>query len=201
MEFEVLHLSCPEDIKSRSGSSSPGSEQEESETEAVKDPREDEKADQPQEVDQEETAVPLDETDPTTETEAAVTKDSDIHNSAGDSTEIDISDTNISSGNKQSDNTSGDREVEKTVDCEQEEEPERGKYKPTDAALELSAEWEHGSILYGGFSTIITTTLFESESVPGPGCVQPWQQLSNYHSVFSAVVSGWDIWSNTVGLL
>ncbi|XP_030288593.1 glutamate-rich protein 3 [Sparus aurata] len=116
-----------EDIKSRSGSSSPGSEQEESETEAVKDPREDEKADQPKEVDQEETAVPLDETDPTTETEAAVTKDSDIHNSAGDSTEIDISDTNISSGNKQSDNTSGDREVEKTVDCEQEEEPERAK--------------------------------------------------------------------------
>lgn len=141
MEFKVLHLSCPEDIKSRSGSSSPGSEQEESDTEAVRDSREDEKADQPQEVHQEETAVPLDETEPATETEAAAAKDSDTHNSAGDSTEIDISDTNVPSENKQSDDTSGDREVEKTVDeCEQEEEPERGEYKPTDAALELSPE-------------------------------------------------------------
>ncbi|KAM8745879.1 glutamate-rich protein 3 isoform 1-T1 [Acanthopagrus schlegelii] len=117
-----------EDIKSRSGSSSPGSEQEESDTEAVRDSREDEKADQPQEVDQEGTAVPLDETEPATETEAAAAKDSDTHNSAGDSTEIDISDTNVPSENKQSDDTSGDREVEKTVDeCEQEEEPERAK--------------------------------------------------------------------------
>ncbi|XP_044055810.1 glutamate-rich protein 3 isoform X2 [Siniperca chuatsi] len=124
-----------DDIKSHSGFSSSGSDREESDAEATKDSREDEKEEQPKEVDQAETAVPTDEKDePNPEeaaaTESAVPKDSDIQNSAGDSTEIDISDTGVPSGNvnKQSDDTSGDKEVEKTVDeSKQEEEQERAK--------------------------------------------------------------------------
>ncbi|XP_074491677.1 glutamate-rich protein 3 isoform X1 [Sebastes fasciatus] len=125
-----------EDIKSRSGSSSSGSDREESDAEATKDSREDEKAEQPEVVTQEETAVPPDERkdEPqeaaVTEVEPAAPKDSDIQDSAGDSTEIDVSDTSVPSGNekKQSDDTSGDKEVEKTVDeSKQEEEPERAK--------------------------------------------------------------------------
>ncbi|KAM9358048.1 glutamate-rich protein 3 [Symphorus nematophorus] len=124
-----------DDIKSQTGSSSSGSDQEESEDEAAKDSREDEKPEQPKEVNQEETALPPDKKDePNPEeaaaTESAAAKDSDVQNSAGDSTEIDISDTSVPSGNenKQSDDTSGDKEAEKTVDeSKQEEEQERAK--------------------------------------------------------------------------
>uniref|UniRef100_UPI0037E8A243 glutamate-rich protein 3 n=1 Tax=Semicossyphus pulcher TaxID=241346 RepID=UPI0037E8A243 len=126
-----------EDIKSRSGSSSSGSDREESDAEATKDPREDDKAEQPKEVDEEEAAPPpevKDEPHPeesaATEAESTAPKDSDIPNSAGESTEIDISDTSVPSGNenKQSDDTSGEKEVQKTVDeSKQEEEQERAK--------------------------------------------------------------------------
>ncbi|XP_049911780.1 glutamate-rich protein 3 [Epinephelus moara] len=127
-----------DDVKSRSSSSSSGSDREESDAEATKDSREDEKAEQPKEVDQEETAVPADEKkeEPNveeaaaTEAEPAVAKDSELQDSAGDSTEIDISDTSVPSGNenKQSDDTSGDNEVEKRVDeSGQEQEQERAK--------------------------------------------------------------------------
>ncbi len=140
----MLCLSCKEDIKSHSGSSSSGSDREESDAEAGKDSREDEKAENSTEVNQEESVALLDEKDETaTEVESAVAKDSDIQNSAGESTEIDISDSSVPSGNefKQSDDTSGDKEAEKTVDeSKQEEEQERGEFKPTNPAQELSHE-------------------------------------------------------------
>ncbi|KAM7388357.1 hypothetical protein PAMP_024535 [Pampus punctatissimus] len=126
-----------EDAKSHSGSSSSGSDREESDTEAPKDSRENEKAEQPTEVDQEETVAPSDENDEpnleeatAVESAAAAAKDSDIQDSPWDSTEIEISDASAPSGNenKQSDDTSGDKEDEKTVDeSKQEDEQERAK--------------------------------------------------------------------------
>ncbi|XP_060890785.1 glutamate-rich protein 3 [Labrus mixtus] len=126
-----------EDLKSRSGSSLSGSDQEESDAEVTKSSREEEKAEQPKEADEEETAVPPDKKDepqrgetPPTEAESAAPKESDVPNSAGERTEINISDTSLPSGNenKQSDNTSGEKEVEKTVnESKQEEEQERAK--------------------------------------------------------------------------
>ncbi|XP_029286166.1 glutamate-rich protein 3 [Cottoperca gobio] len=120
-----------EDIKSRSGSSSSGSDRDESDAEAT---REDEKAEQPKEVDHEETAVlpdgkkdePHPEEAAATEAEPAARKHSDIQDSAGDSTEVEVCDTSVLSGNKQSDDTSGDKEVEKD-ESRQEDEQERAK--------------------------------------------------------------------------
>ncbi|KAM7011908.1 glutamate-rich protein 3 [Tautogolabrus adspersus] len=126
-----------EDLKSRSGSSLSGSDREESDAEDTKNSQEEEKAEQPKEADEEETAVPPDKKDepqrgetPPTEAESAAPKESDVPNSAGESTELNISDTSVPSGNenKQSDNTSGEKEVEKTVnESKQEEEQERAK--------------------------------------------------------------------------
>lgn len=76
-----------------------------------------------------------------TETESTFAKD--LQDSAGDSTEINISDTSVPSGteNKQSDDTSVDNEAENMVDkSKQEEEQERGEYKSVDTAVELSPE-------------------------------------------------------------
>ncbi|XP_051233979.1 glutamate-rich protein 3 isoform X2 [Dicentrarchus labrax] len=134
-QVEEKDASETEDDEKEDGSSSSGSDREESDAEATKDSREDEKAEQAQEVHREDTAVPPDEKDKPNPEEAAATestgpKDSDIPNSAGDSIEIDISDTSVPSGNenKQSDDTSGDKEVEKTVDESKEgEEQERAK--------------------------------------------------------------------------
>ncbi|XP_074525222.1 glutamate-rich protein 3 isoform X1 [Halichoeres trimaculatus] len=123
-----------DDIKSQSGSSSSGSEREESD---VEDDREDDKAEQPKEVDEEESAAPPDEKDepqseetPATKADSAAPKDSDVPNSAGESTEIDVSDTSVPSGNenKQSDDTTGEKEVAKIEhESKQEEEQERAK--------------------------------------------------------------------------
>ncbi|XP_022615161.1 glutamate-rich protein 3 [Seriola dumerili] len=142
-----------EDIKSRSGSSCSGSDREASDAEATKESREDEKAEQPEEVDQEETVAPPEEKDEpnpeeaaaATEAESAAAKDTALQDSAGDSTEIDISDSSVPSGseNKQSHDTAGDKEAEKTVDegkQEEGQEQKRGEYKPTDTAVELSPE-------------------------------------------------------------
>ncbi|KAK9519049.1 hypothetical protein VZT92_021803 [Zoarces viviparus] len=118
-----------EDVTSHSGSSSSSSDREESDAESTKDSREDEK---PKELDQEETVVPpddkKDEPNPeeaaATEAEPAVPKDSDIQDSARDSTEREVCDTGVPSGNenKQSGDTSGDKEEEKTVEENQQEE-------------------------------------------------------------------------------
>uniref|UniRef100_A0A3Q1EQA9 Glutamate rich 3 n=1 Tax=Acanthochromis polyacanthus TaxID=80966 RepID=A0A3Q1EQA9_9TELE len=126
-----------EDIKSRSGSSSSGSDQEESDAEDTKGTNEEEKAERPKEVDPEEAAAPPDEKDEpnpeeaaVTEGESAVVKESDVQDSAGDSTEIDISDTSVPSGNenRQSDDTSGGKDAEKTIEENKpEEEQERAK--------------------------------------------------------------------------
>ncbi|KAE8294258.1 Glutamate-rich protein 3 [Larimichthys crocea] len=95
-----------DDIKSRSGSSFTGSDREESDGEAPEDSKEEKIAEQPKENGQEKTAVPPDEKDEpnpeesaATEDESALPKDSDVQNSAEDSTEIDISDTSVPSGN------------------------------------------------------------------------------------------------------
>lgn len=146
----MLCLSQTEDIKSQSGSSCSGSDQQASDAEATKDSREDEKPEQPVEVDQEEHLLPeKDEPKPeeaaaATEAESAVANDSELQDSAGDSTEIDISDSSVPSGteNKQSDDTSEDRKAEKTVDEGKEKEgqaQERGEYGPTDT-VELPPE-------------------------------------------------------------
>uniref|UniRef100_A0A3Q3KAY1 DUF4590 domain-containing protein n=1 Tax=Monopterus albus TaxID=43700 RepID=A0A3Q3KAY1_MONAL len=119
-----------EDIKSRSGFSSSGSNREESDTEATQDLREDETTKQPEEVDPEEDVTPTDKPNSEEAAESAMAKDSDTPGSAGDSTEIHISDTSVPSGNenKHSGDTSGDTEAEKMVDeSKQEDEQERGE--------------------------------------------------------------------------
>ncbi|XP_029939041.1 glutamate-rich protein 3 [Salarias fasciatus] len=126
-----------EDIKSRCGSSSVGSDQEESDNEAANNPKEEEKAEQPEEVNQEESvSVSNEKEEPNleevvaTKGESPVVKDSDMQTSAGESTEIEISDTSALSGNekRQSDDISGDTNAEKTAEeSKQEEEQERAK--------------------------------------------------------------------------
>ncbi|KAK2835641.1 hypothetical protein Q5P01_016125 [Channa striata] len=119
-----------EKMQSRSGSSSLGSTQEESDgdAEVPKDSRDEETAEQPEKVTQEETVAGPDENDKPNPEEAS--KESDLQDSAGDSTEIDISDTSFPSGseNRQMEDTLGGREAEKMVDKDkQEEEQERAK--------------------------------------------------------------------------
>ncbi|XP_041646752.1 glutamate-rich protein 3 [Cheilinus undulatus] len=140
-----------EDVKSWSGSSLSGSDHEESDAEATKDSREEEeKAEQPTEINEEKNAPPHEkdephpEETPATEAESAAPKDSDIANSAGESTEIDISDTSIPSGteNKQCEDTSAETEEKKTVNESKEEvEQERAKSvqeKLAEAILKVS---------------------------------------------------------------
>lgn len=129
----VLHHSCTEDITSRSSCSSSGSEQEESDAEGDKDSTEDEEAEEPQKADREETVVAPDQTgEPSAEETSAADAECAVANSAGDSTEIDISDSSIPSGNemKQSDDTSGDTEVAEMVrGSNRDAEQERGECK------------------------------------------------------------------------
>lgn len=141
--FKMPCLSQTEDIKSQSGSSCSGSDREASDAEATKDSREDEKPEQPVEVDQEEHLPPPEEAAAATEAESAVANE-ELQDSAGDSTEIDISDSSVPSGTeiKQSDDTSEDRKAEETVDEGKEKEgqaQERGEYEPTDT-VELPPE-------------------------------------------------------------
>ncbi|XP_062251646.1 glutamate-rich protein 3 [Platichthys flesus] len=125
-----------DDIKSRSGSSCTSSDQEASDDEATQDHRE--KAEQTSVVDEDETVAPPDEKDELYPEEAAATQaacgaaiDPDLQHSAGDSTEIDISDTSVPLGQelKPSDDTSGEKEEVKTEDEGKQEEqgPERAK--------------------------------------------------------------------------
>uniref|UniRef100_A0A1A8FLG0 Chromosome 1 open reading frame 173 n=1 Tax=Nothobranchius korthausae TaxID=1143690 RepID=A0A1A8FLG0_9TELE len=107
-----------DDITSHSGSSSSGSDQEESDSEGIKD----EKEDVPEE-DQEEAASPTDETEePQTQVPAA-TKEETVLDSAGDSTEIEISETSVPSGSedKQNNDNSEDKTHEDTGDGNKEE--------------------------------------------------------------------------------
>ncbi|KAM3620356.1 uncharacterized protein V6R79_021988 [Siganus canaliculatus] len=122
-----------DDEKDDVKSSSSASDREESDGEVEK---EDKKAEEPKEVSGEEEAVPPpDETGEADPEEAAVAEaepapESDLQNSAAESTEIDVSDTTVPSenDNKQSEDTSGDKEAEQTVDeSKPEEEEERAK--------------------------------------------------------------------------
>ncbi|CAI5639614.1 unnamed protein product [Oreochromis niloticus] len=125
-----------DDMRSHSGSSSSGSssgsEHEESDAEATRDINEDEKAEQQKEDSQEETIAqpeekdePDPEEDVATEAECSAAKDSHM-DSAGDSTEIEISDTSVPSGSET--RQSDDKEAEKTLEeGKQEEEQERAK--------------------------------------------------------------------------
>jgi len=127
------HLSCTKE--SRSGSSFSGSDLEESDAEATKDSKEDD--DHLKEEDQEEEAAPVGEKDEpnpeetaATEVMSALAKDSEIQDSAGDSTEIEISDTSVPSanGNKPSEDSSGDQNNNKTAgESKNEEDQERGE--------------------------------------------------------------------------
>ncbi|XP_060934875.1 glutamate-rich protein 3 [Limanda limanda] len=125
-----------DDMKSLSGSSCTSSDQEASDDEATQDHRE--TAEQTAVVDEEETVSPPDEKDEPYPEEAAVTeaesgaaKDPDVRDTAGDSTEIDNSDTSVPLGQelKQSDDVSGEKEEVKTEDEGKQEEqgPERAK--------------------------------------------------------------------------
>ncbi|XP_024859700.1 glutamate-rich protein 3 isoform X2 [Kryptolebias marmoratus] len=97
-----------EDTMSRSGSSVSSSDQEESDAETVKDSTKDEKAGQPKEDDQEDLAAPANEGEELKSEEAAAAKVEPTFDSAGDSTEFEISDTSAASGgvNKQGDDAS-----------------------------------------------------------------------------------------------
>lgn len=120
------------DMRSHSGSSSSGSEHEESDAEATRDINEDNKAKQQKEDSQEETIAqpeekdePNPEEDVATEAESSAAKDSHM-DSAGDSTEIEISDTSVPSGSET--RQRDDKDAEKTVEeGNQEEEQERGE--------------------------------------------------------------------------
>lgn len=119
------------DMRSHSGSSSSGSEHEESDAEATRDINEDNKAKQQKEDSQEETiAQPEEKDEPNpedvaTEAESSAAKDSHM-DSAGDSMEIEISDTSVPSGSetRQSDDKDAEEPVE---EGNQEEEQERGE--------------------------------------------------------------------------
>ncbi|XP_069006396.1 glutamate-rich protein 3 isoform X2 [Embiotoca jacksoni] len=121
-------------------------DQEETDAVATKESKEEEKAEQPKEADQEETDDPPDENPnpeeaaatttvatvaaAETEGESAVAKDSGLLDSAEDSTEIEISDTSVPSGNenRRSDDISGDKDAGKAAkESKQEEEQERAK--------------------------------------------------------------------------
>lgn len=120
------------DMRSHSGSSSLGSEHDESDAEATRDINEDNKAKQQKEDSQEETIAqpeekdePNPEEDVATEAESSAAKDSHM-DSAGDSTEIEISDTSVPSGSET--RQSDDKDAEKPVEeGNQEEEHERGE--------------------------------------------------------------------------
>ncbi|XP_004555118.3 glutamate-rich protein 3 isoform X1 [Maylandia zebra] len=121
-----------DDMRSHSGSSSSGSEHDESDAEATRDINEDNKAKQQKEDSQEETIAqpeekdePNPEEDVATEAESSAAKDSHM-DSAGDSTEIEISDTSVPSGSET--RQSDDKDAEKPVEeGNQEEEHERAK--------------------------------------------------------------------------
>ncbi|KAK2907774.1 glutamate-rich protein 3 [Channa argus] len=119
-----------EGIRSRSGSSSSGSTREESDgdAEVTKDSREVETAEQPEEVEQDEAVAPPEEGDKPNPEEAL--KESDLQESVGDSSEINIFDTSFPSAseNQQTEDISRDREGEKAVDKgKREDEQERAK--------------------------------------------------------------------------
>ncbi|KAM9385831.1 glutamate-rich protein 3 [Pholidichthys leucotaenia] len=118
-----------EDTKSHSGSSSHGSDQEESDAEDTKEPKEDEKTEEPKEVTEEETTASPTEKNKLRPEEAAHTEDkctapsdSNMLDSAGDSTEIEISDTSMPLGdnNRSSEDTSGEKDEEIMAEEEQE---------------------------------------------------------------------------------
>uniref|UniRef100_A0A3Q3RHK7 Glutamate-rich 3 n=1 Tax=Mastacembelus armatus TaxID=205130 RepID=A0A3Q3RHK7_9TELE len=140
-EFKKLCLSCTEDIKSRSATISRVRNHEESDAETTEDLREAKETQKFDEVNQEETVASPQEPNPVdaAATESTVAKDSNTQDSTGDSPEIQISDATDPSGNenKESDDTSGDKEVDES---KQDEEQERGEYKPADAGVELSPE-------------------------------------------------------------
>uniref|UniRef100_A0A667W9M9 Glutamate-rich 3 n=1 Tax=Myripristis murdjan TaxID=586833 RepID=A0A667W9M9_9TELE len=131
--------------KSHSASSVSGSDREESDVEDSKDVKEEQTAERSedheedaQEVDQEETPA-SESVSPIPPHAATAAKDLEMQDSPGDSTgctELEVSDATVPSGNegKGNDDVPGDepgKEDEKRVDeCKQEEEPERGKYKP-----------------------------------------------------------------------
>lgn len=138
-----VYVTCTEDTRSHSGSSSSGSERDESDAEDAEDINEDKKAEQPGEDRRAETVAQPVENDEPNPGEAAATEDSasvarDSHvDSAGDSTEIEISDTSVPSGSdtRQSDGKDAEKMIEESKD---EEEQERGEYKTT----RIAVEWE-----------------------------------------------------------
>ncbi|XP_035769034.1 glutamate-rich protein 3 [Neolamprologus brichardi] len=118
-----------DDMRSHSGSSSSGSEHEESDAEATRDINEDNEAKQQKEEETiaqpEEKDEPNPEEDVGTEAEFSAGKDSHM-DSAGDSTEIEISDTSVPSGSET--RQRDDKDAEKPVEeSNQEDEQERAK--------------------------------------------------------------------------
>lgn len=132
-----------DDIKSRSGSSLLGSDREDSDAEEVKDAQVEEEAEKPEDaqevVAQENNPVDL-EAARATVTESAEPKDSEMLDSAGLSTEIEISDS-IPSGNENKETRDTQAEGEtRTDERKQEEETERGEYEPIHEAREHPSE-------------------------------------------------------------
>ncbi|XP_026160687.1 glutamate-rich protein 3 [Mastacembelus armatus] len=117
-----------DDIKSRSATISRVRNHEESDAETTEDLREAKETQKFDEVNQEETVASPQEPNPVdaAATESTVAKDSNTQDSTGDSPEIQISDATDPSGNenKESDDTSGDKEVDES---KQDEEQERAK--------------------------------------------------------------------------
>ncbi|XP_058494518.1 glutamate-rich protein 3 [Solea solea] len=133
-----------EDIKSRSGSSCSGSDQEVSDAEDAEDSKKDEKAELHREDNQELKLNP-EEAAAATEGESGLARDSDLQHSAGDSTEINVSDTSVPSGqeHRQNDDTSEGKEAESRGEegKRDEEEQERDNFvqeKITEAILNES---------------------------------------------------------------
>lgn len=140
-----------DDIKSRSGSSLLGSDREDSDAEEVKDAQVEEEAEKPEDaqevVAQENNPVDL-EAARATVTESAEPKDSEMLDSAGLSTEIEISDS-IPSGNENKETRDTQAEGEtRTDERKQEEEPERGEYEPIHEAREHPSEWTNASLCF-----------------------------------------------------
>ncbi|XP_053713219.1 glutamate-rich protein 3 [Synchiropus splendidus] len=114
-----------EEVRSRSGSSSAGSDVGDSEAEVTKEERDDDDEEAKEIIQEENSIAPEDQAKSNNST---VDKEPDLLDSAGDSTELEISNTSAGNDNTRTDDSAGDQEAVATEESKPEEEQERGEF-------------------------------------------------------------------------
>ncbi|KAM8887743.1 glutamate-rich protein 3 [Synchiropus picturatus] len=117
-----------EEVRSRSGSSSAGSDVGDSEAEVTKEERDDDDEEAKEIIQEENSTAPEDQAQTNNSEEATVDKEPDLLDSAGDSTELEISNTSAGNDNTRTDDSAGDQEAVATEESKPEEEQERGEF-------------------------------------------------------------------------